>query len=209
MDAMLFYTGLFLLVIAVSLDGLGVGISYGIQKTRVPLFPIMIIMLCSGITVFIAMTIGDVLKRLITPTFSENLGAIILILLGLFTLTKMIRNKKSQVNHTETSTVFTDMKKVLSSPQQADLDQSGTISKQEAVLLGMALALDAFGAGIAASLLYYSPFLTAALVSLMSGLFLKIGLKVGLFLARYEEIQFFSYLPSLLLISIGLFNLIN
>lgn len=204
---MLFYTGLFLLVIAVSLDGLGVGISYGIQKTRVPLLPILIIMLCSGITVFVAMTIGDALKQFISPVFSENLGAIILIGLGLFTLIKLMNTKKNQIKHTEESTVFTDMKKVFQSPQQADLDHSGTISKQEAILLGMALALDAFGAGIAASLLLYSPFLTAALVALMSGIFLIVGLKIGLFLSRYKEIQFFSYLPSLLLISIGLFNL--
>lgn len=206
---MLFYTGLFLLAIAVSLDGLGVGISYGIQKTRVPLLPLLIIMLCSGITVFAAMTIGDVLKRFISPTFSENLGAIILILLGLFTLTKLIKTKKNRRKDTEESTMFTDMKKVFHSPQQADLDQSGTISKQESILLGMALALDAFGAGIAASLLYYSPFVTAILVAFMSGLFLIAGLKIGFLLSKYEDIQFFSYLPSLLLLGIGIFNLVS
>ncbi|HLQ97259.1 MAG TPA: sporulation membrane protein YtaF, partial [Candidatus Dormibacteraeota bacterium] len=34
---MLYYTGLILLVIAVSLDGFGVGVSYGMQKIRMPL----------------------------------------------------------------------------------------------------------------------------------------------------------------------------
>lgn len=206
---MLYYTGLALLVIAVSLDGLGVGISYGVQKTRVPLLAVSIIMLCSGITVFIAMTLGSGLKHFISPAISENLGAGILIGLGLFTLYNLIKAKKIKLDDTENPTVFKDVKKVLRSPYEADLDQSGTISKHEAILLGMALALDAFGAGIAASLLDYSAFITALFVAMMSGIFLMIGLKLGLLLSKYEDIQFFSYLPSLLLISIGFFNLVS
>lgn len=206
---MLFYTGLFLLVIAVSLDGLGVGISYGIQKTRVPLLAILIIMLWSGFTVFLAMSIGDGLQHILSPAISKNLGAIILISLGLFTLINLIRTKKAETENRENPTMLNDVKKVLLSPQQADLDQSGTISKQEAILLGMALALDAFGAGIAASLLHYSAVLTPVLVALMSGMFLFAGLKLGLFLSKYEDIQFFSFIPSLLLIGIGLFNVIS
>ena len=206
---MLYYTGLFLLIIAVSLDGFGVGISYGIQKTRVPLLAISIIMLCSGVTVFAAMSIGDVLKYIISPTVSENLGAFILISIGLFTLTNVIRANKTKSEDKKNNTVLTDVKKVFRSPNEADLDRSGTISKPEAILLGMALALDAFGAGIAASLLHYSAFLTAGLVALMSGIFLIGGLKIGLLLSKYEDIRFFTFLPSILLIVIGLFNLLT
>ncbi len=206
---MLYYTGLFLLVIAVSLDGLGVGISYGIQKTRIPLLPIAIIMCCSGFMVFISMTIGDALKRFINPGLSENLGALILIGIGCFTLAKLVQANNDQSTEPETSTVITDVKKVFRSPQKADLDHSGTISKQEAILLGMALALDAFGAGFAASLLHYSVMLTAVLVATMSGMFLFIGLKLGYFLSKKGEKKFLSFFPSLLLIGIGFFNLIS
>lgn len=206
---MLYYTGLFLLVIAVSLDGLGVGISYGIQKTRIPLLPIAIIMCCSGFMVFISMTIGDALKRFISPGLSENLGALILIGIGCFTLAKLVQANNDQSTEPETSTVITDVKKVFRSPQKADLDHSGTISKQEAMLLGMALALDAFGAGFAASLLHYSVVLTAVLVATMSGMFLFIGLKLGYFLSKKGEKKFLSFFPSLLLIGIGFFNLIS
>lgn len=209
MDAMLYYTGLFLLIIAVSLDGLGVGISYGIQKTRVPMFAITIIMLCSGVTVFAAMSIGEGLKVIIPPTVSENIGALILISLGIFTLYNIIRKNKTKQEETQNNSMLTNVKKVFRSPKQADLDRSGTISKPEAILLGMALSLDAFGAGFAASLLHYSAFLTAGLVAMMSGIFLIVGLKIGLLLSKYEDIQFFTLLPSLLLIGIGLFNLIT
>lgn len=207
----LYYAGLLLLVVAVSLDGLGVGISYGIQKIRVPLLALMIIMLCSGITVFIAMTIGSGLKHFISPDTSGKLGALILIFLGCFTLYNLFRAKRKNLQNSKnpSSTVIDDMKMVFRSPQEADLDRSGTISKHEAILLGMALALDAFGAGFAASLLHYSAFVTASLISLMSGMFLLAGLKIGLILAKNENHQFFSYFPSLLLIGIGLFNFIS
>jgi len=208
MVAMLFYTGIFLLVIAVSIDGLGVVVSYGIQKTRVPLPAIFIIMLCSGFTVLLAMTLGDAIKTFLSPIVSEKIGGVILILLGLFTLINLIRAKNNKPLEQENTTVLTDMKTVLSSPIQADLDKSGIISASEAALLGIALALDAFGAGIAASFLHYSAIVTAVLIALMSGAFLFIGLKLGLVLSNYKKMQHVSFLPSFLLISIGILNLI-
>ena len=209
---MLYYTGLLLLVIAVSIDGLGVGISYGIQKIRVPLLALAIIMICSGTTVFTAMTIGSGLKHFISPNISEKFGAFILIFLGCFNLYHLFRAKRREMqssSNTTDSTVLGDVKKVIISPQQADLDRSGTISKHEAILLGMALALDAFGAGFAASLLHYSPLITAGLVTFMSGGFLLLGLKIGLLLSKKKNNKIISFFPSLLLIFIGLFNLIS
>lgn len=208
MNAMPFYTGLLILVIAVSIDGLGVGVSYGIQKTRVPSPAIFIIMLCSGMTVLAAMTLGDIIKLFLSPMISEKIGGSILILIGLFTLGNLIRAKKIKTQETANNTVLTNVKKVIRSPVQADLDLSGNISKQEAALLGIALALDAFGAGIAASLLHYSPLTTAILVALMSGAFLYVGLKLGLILSKYDNLQFFSCIPALLLITIGVLNII-
>ena len=39
----------------------------------------------------------------------------------------------------------------------ADIDKSGVINGIEAVLLGFALSIDAFGAGIGAAILGFSP----------------------------------------------------
>lgn len=202
------YTGILLLVIAVSIDGFGVGISYGIQKIKVPLLAVLMIVFCSGLTVFMAMILGDMIKSFLSPVFSEKLGGVLLILLGIFTLQNIIRSNKKKEATVENATKLQDMKKVLRFPVQADLDRSGNISISEAAILGIALALDAFGAGIAASLLDYSAVITAILVAIMSGAFLIFGLRLGLLLAKYNDIQFFTYLPSLLLITIGLFNLI-
>ena len=48
---MLYFTGLILLAIGVSLDSFGVGVAYGVNKIRVPRLSLLIIMLCSGLVV--------------------------------------------------------------------------------------------------------------------------------------------------------------
>ena len=96
---------------------------------------------------------------------------------------------------------------VLNKPDQADLDNSGVISGKEALLLGFALALDAFGSGLGAAMLGYSPLITATLISFMSGLFVFLGIKSGFMLSHKKWMQHLAFLPPLLLISIGLVRL--
>lgn len=207
---MLFYTGLFFLVIAVSLDGFGVGVTYGMRKIRVPLLALLIIMLCSGIIVLLAMTTGNVLRSFISPDSAQVLGGIILILLGSFSLYNIIRPKQESSASMENSkgnkqNIFTT---ILTTPDKADLDKSGIISPNEAVLLGAALALDAFGAGIGASMLGYSPVITAVLIAFMSGLFVFLGIQTGMLLAKNKYMQRLTYVPPILLIALGMFNIL-
>lgn len=211
---MLFYMGLFLLVIAVSLDGFGVGVTYGMRQIRVPLFPLVIIMLCSGIIVLVSMTVGTYLTTFISPAIAGSLGGIILIAIGLFCLINVIRAKINEQaflrdqNEIMEANKIGKYRSVLTKPQHADLDQSGSISAAEALLLGSALALDAFGAGIGAAMLGYSPFVTAILIALMSGFFVYSGIHAGIFLAKNRAMQKMTFLPPLLLIALGIFNIL-
>ncbi|WP_085991298.1 sporulation membrane protein YtaF [Oceanobacillus senegalensis] len=209
---MLYYTGLLLLVIAVSIDGFGVGITYGMQKIKVPLRALFIIMLCSGIVLLTSMTIGDMLESFISADIARNIGGIILIALGMFSLINTIRSnlkkdKEVVVTEQASKSKINEIKTVFATPDKADLDKSGNISVGEALLLGFALALDAFGAGIGASLLGYSPLLTAILIASMSGIFLYTGMKLGMLLAKNDKLKKLSFLPPTLLIGLGVLNL--
>ncbi|MGM8212370.1 sporulation membrane protein YtaF [Virgibacillus sp. W0430] len=207
---MLFYMGLFFLVVAVSIDGFGVGITYGLRKIKVPVNALVIIMICSGAIVFLSMKIGSILQTFISPVTAKLLGGLILICLGFFVLFQMIRSKVNTVKMTVQSTKrFRDIKTVLATPDQADLDQSGIISAKEAVLLGTALALDAFGAGLGAALLGYSPLVTTILIAFTSGLFVFSGIKIGLLLSKNKHMEKLSLLPPLLLIALGMFNILQ
>src|SRR5690625_677339 len=207
---MLFYMGLLLLVIAVSLDGFGVGVTYGMKRTKVPFSALLIIMLCSGVVVLLSMTIGDFLNSFISPQKAEIIGGMILIFLGLFSLFNIIQSKVDvDLSELKDSERLQRLKTVLSTPDQADLDQSGVITTGETFLLGTALALDAFGAGLGAAIIGYSPLLTAVSVAIMSGAFLFCGIQMGMLLLQNRQMQKLSFLPPILLISLGIFNMLS
>ncbi|MBU5267063.1 sporulation membrane protein YtaF [Virgibacillus proomii] len=205
---MFFYTGLILLVIAVSLDSFGVGIIYGMRNIRVPLNALVIIMLCSGVIVLASMTIGNLLLTMLTPDTASLLGGSILIILGSFALYNSLfpRAASSDKKKNNKQNILTA---VLNTPDKADLDCSGTISSGEAILLGSALALDAFGAGIGASMLGYGPIVTAVLTACMSGIFLFCGLTIGRLLTKSKQMQRMKFLPPVLLILLGVVSLLH
>jgi len=202
---MVFYMNLISIVLAVSLDGFGVGITYGMRTIKMTLPALIIIMCCSGTIVLLSMSLGQMIKQFISPTFTDILGGIIFILLGSFVLGSHLK-KKFQIVFFKKHP-FKPFTSILSEPQEADADKSGVISSGEAVVLGIALAMDAFGAGFASAMIGYSPFIMATLIALMSGLFLYTGIKTGLILAKYKALEKLTYLPPILLIGIGLFNL--
>lgn len=219
---MLFFTGLILLAIAVSLDSFGVGVTYGMRRIRVPFISLLIIMLCSGLVVLASMTIGSLLSSFISPHIAEIIGGLVLVSIGLFSLYNVVRTKKNNQSEESKITQYEPKEKewkveiqklgifitVLKKPQQADLDNSGIISGKEALLLGFALALDAFGSGLGAAMLGYSPIITATLIALMSGLFVFFGIKSGFILSQRKWMQQMAFLPPCLLISLGLFRLL-
>src|SRR5690625_544989 len=94
---MLFYTGLIILVIAVSLDGFGVGVTYGARNILVPPLALLIIMFCSGVIVLLSMTIGNVLSAFISPQLASTFGGAILVALGIFSDRKSTRLNSSHV----------------------------------------------------------------------------------------------------------------
>ncbi|TFJ94335.1 sporulation membrane protein YtaF [Lentibacillus salicampi] len=206
---MLYYTGLVFLIIGVSLDGFGVGMSYGLRRVHVPFTALGIIMFCSGLIVYLSMTLGNVLKSFITPGLTDNIGGIILLVIGLYCLYNVVRSKQEAPSKTPSDEeAWGNFKTVMRKPQQADLDQSGSISLTEAVFLGFALAIDAFGAGLGAAMLGYSPAITAVSIALMSGLFVLGGVRMGIFLSAKKWMQQLTLLPPFLLMILGIFNMI-
>lgn len=203
---MLFYMNLISIVLAVSLDGFGVGMTYGIRNIRLTVPALFIIMLCSGTIVLLSMQLGHVIRAFIPGAVTDALGGAILFLLGLIVLLSNLKQKYQLpiLNHHFLSALT----RMLEQPQKADKDNSGIISGTEAFLLGIALAMDAFGAGFAAALIGYPSWLMAFFIAMMSGLFLYTGIKTGNLLAKSPITEKLSLLPPILLIGIGLYNIL-
>lgn len=209
------FTSLLLLAFAVSLDSFSVGFTYGMRKMRIPLRSIFIIACCSAGTMLGAMVLGDLLTKIFPIYITEKLGGFILMLIGAWVLYQFFRPTKEigEGEEVEKTIINFEIKtfgiviNILRKPMTADIDKSGTITGVEAFLLGMALSLDAFGAGIGAALLGYSPIIMSVLVACMSSLFVSIGIKSGHIFSRFSWMDKFSCLPGIILIMIGIWKL--
>ncbi|KRF03750.1 hypothetical protein ASG89_03040 [Paenibacillus sp. Soil766] len=240
---------LLILAFAVSLDGFGVGVMYGLRKIRIPLISIGIISLWSGIIIFTSMQIGVLMSSFMSPEVAKRIGAIILIGIGVWALVQMRQGQKNQSQQEQTTAevdqamvssmpygeirnsgyvepvtfdtlqrtkeiLSIELKRfglviqILRTPSIADVDKSGNISASEATLLGLALSLDAFGAGIGAALIGFVPLLTASVISISSGSLLAVGLRVGFRYAEMNWMKKLSILPGCVLIVMGLLKML-
>ncbi len=205
---------LILLAFAVSLDSFSVGFTYGLRKMHMPFRSILVIALCSAITLILAMGVGSLITLVMHPEWAEKIGGVVLVGIGAWVLYQFFRPEKEQEETKEKALIVKfEIKSlgvvihILRKPMAADIDKSGAITGVEALLLGFALSLDAFGAGIGAALLGYSPYVMALSVATMCSLFLFIGLKSGKLFSNIKWVQKFSFLPGLLLIMIGIWKL--
>lgn len=220
-----------LLAFAVSLDGFGVGITYGIRKIKIPVLSIFIIALCSGLIILLSMMVGVTMSGWLSPRGASMIGAGILIAIGSWALYRFVTNGESEneTGHAKPQAVDDDtaaespperipvltlelrlfgiMIQILRTPSVADVDRSGTISAGEAFLLGAALSLDAFGAGIGAALVGFQPVVTAVLIAASSGLFLWMGTRVGFWASGMRWVRQLSMLPGIILIAMGIFKM--
>lgn len=201
---------LLLLALSVSLDSFSVGFTYGLRKMRIPFKSILIISGCSAVTLVMAMFIGHLIQQFISPELAEKTGGVILIALGGWIIYQFFRpDKEKDVLLHGKMIVNLEIKSlglvihILRKPMSADFDQSGAITGLEAFLLGLALSLDAFGAGIGAVMLGFSPLSLALSVAVLSSLLVFLGMKTGVYLSRISWLQKLSFLPGILLIAIG------
>jgi len=226
---------LLLLAFAVSLDGFGVGVTYGLRRIRIPVLSIAIISLCSGLVVWLSMQIGSLLSGYLSPETAKWIGACLLMLIGCWALFQLWRRRKesgtaegekkeaspqaealpdNQAMLPAVPVLLLEWKRlgiviqILRTPQIADVDRSGIISASEALLLGFALSIDSFGAGLGAAMVGFPPLLTALIISTTSGLFLLAGMQLGFRFAAWRGMRALSVLPGIMLIIMGCLRLL-
>jgi putative Mn2+ efflux pump MntP len=242
---MLPFISLMILALAVSLDGFGVGVTYGLRKIRIPWISIAIISICSGIIIFISMQIGVWISGFVNPLFAKGIGGVILISIGIWALYQVMRDRQDaseadpaaapvQSNQwvsadsgvssaavendalapTAKEIMYIELKRlglviqILRTPFMADMDRSGYISPYEALLLGIALSLDAFGAGIGAALIGFTPWLTSMVIAMAGGVFLATGLHIGYKYSNLSWMRRLSVFPGFVLIVMGIMKLL-
>ncbi len=76
------------LAIALSVDGLAVGVAYGMRRIHVPPRSLAIIGLCSASCFFVAMTLGELVAGIVGLQAPHVVGACILVALGFWNIGK-------------------------------------------------------------------------------------------------------------------------
>ena len=117
--------------IAANLDNLGIGLAYGIQKTRIPIRSNVTIALISMGVTYAAMIAGDNITAFIPIQTADILGGLLLCGIGIWML---CQPKFQQTNPFEDATV-------------ADMDGNRIISIRESIPLGFVLAANCLATG--------------------------------------------------------------
>lgn len=211
--------GYIFFAVALNMDSLGVGFSYGLRRIKIPFISVLLISLLSMAAIIFSMLAGQQIGKMIPTVAAIRLGGIILVIIGIITLYQYYKQEKNTEDTTPVVVTLIGEEhveipfsrisvlglifQILRKPHKADIDMSGTISFRESFLLGIALAMDSLAAGVAASLLGYSIIITALFVGIGHLILIYIGLSAGKGLSSNLLGRQISALPSLILILLG------
>lgn len=182
---------------AMSVDAIGLGLSFGSAKIKLGICATLIVSLTGFIIITLAMLTGASLQYLLPPNTGKTISGIILIVMGLWVILQSCKNAEDADNRTV---------KIIRAPQEGDLDKSGTIDKTEAFFMGLALSLDSIGICIGAGSMRLS--LILPFIAMFTQiLFILLGIKLGEMLSKNIDTKICTLLSGALIILIGIFNI--
>jgi len=215
-----------LLAVILSIDCLGVGLSYGMRHMILPWYGRVIISCCSGVAIAVSMFLGRLLKGVIPGEQIHLFGECMLVCLGLFFLVRSIMDlRKDSLGQEDTQTsedgCITEAPlfqwripgldiiiRIMNNPQHADLDQSGQINSKEAVWLGFALAMDSFGAGVCIALMGFSMLGVSICTLIFAYLLVTAGYLWGNHAGENPAYRKLNLLPGIMLITLGMIRIL-
>lgn len=208
------YMLILLFALAVSADGFMVGIAYGIKKIKIPFLSLILISCASSLAVTVSMICGQGLATFLQPSWASGLGAIMLIIIGFYFLLQALKEKITRLEAPDSAILTINLEflgiivQILKKPSSADMDCSGEINLREAFFLGLALAVDALGAGIGAAMTGLNILFTALSVGMLKFILVNSGIHLGAVVkSKYIE-GISALLPGIILITIGIVEIL-
>lgn len=209
------------LAISSSIDSFGIGITYGVRKTKISLIAKIILFFISFCITMLSICIGNLFLRIFPAYITNLIGTFLLIGMGCFIIyeTLIEKGKNDSISPHSFSKVPSIQKtyqfflksfgitiQIIRDPISSDLDQSHRIDSKEALYLGFALSIDSICIGIGSSMLGISTFLFPFIVSSFQLLFLSLGSFLGRKIVSTYSIPdtFWNILSGSLLILIGI-----
>jgi putative sporulation protein YtaF len=204
-----------LLAISSNLDNLGVGISYGMRKVRIPWQSNLLIAFITSTGTLLSMTFGSLMSYAMDPAVASTVGAFIIMGAGVWVIFldryqgRAGRERNGPVSIYDVPQSIARIFSFLKEPLRADLDASGTISLYEGTLLGLALTINNVSSGIGAGMAGVNAVATAVLVLILSLIMLSGGIVLGSSYAARWLGDKAGLVGGLLLIMIGIFECLH
>lgn len=186
-----------LLLFALSADTFTAGLSYSLNKVRIPFLSILLISFISGLMLTCSFTLGEILLCFI-PTRLVNLFSFsLLFLLALYKLYDALPDKTGSSKKLTTDVIS----------EKVNFKDVTYLSPPEAVLLAFLLSIDSISAGLGAGLPPFSSFEIFLLASFMHFAAMYLGLLSGHILSGKSSPRL-SYLSAILLLLLAIFRLL-
>ncbi len=209
-----------LLAIPISLDCIGIGMTYGIKNTYITPLAKFIIFSIFFIVTSIAVSIGTLIIEIFSLEIANIVGVVLLVLMGLWIIYQSFRPKKKDLELNKIEKTKTRIHKfiikplgltiqIIKNPTSSDLDHSKHLDAKEALYLGSAISIDAFCAGVGCSAIGITSFLFPLFISIFHIIFLSFGSFIGENLSSRTKIpdNIWSIISGILLITIGISKL--
>mgnify|MGYP004510514685 CR=1 FL=1 len=206
--------GIILLAVSLSIDALGIGVSYGLRSIKIPLSAKLIVSIVSILFTGCAVLIGNVILMWLPKTAAQLIGCLMLFILGVFIILQALFSKKKQKKEKpKKDTIFSAPLKpfgitiqVIRNPVSCDFDHSAHIDAFEAIYLGAALSIDSFGAGISSAVSGLNSLFIPIVAGLCQLLFLCAGNMIGQRISSFQKIdsKIFVVCSGILLIILAL-----
>jgi len=170
----------FIFALIVSIDNFTVGIAYGAKKIKINLSSNILIGIISSLGTLLSMILGLVIIRVISARAANLLGCVILLTLGIYFLIDFF-NKRLKIEglKLQMKQDFSVYKALLSYPEFADMDKSGSLDLRESIVLAFALALNNFGLGIGVGITGINIFEATIFTFIISIISISLGYIVG------------------------------
>ena len=198
------YSLIYMVTIAFSLsiDAIGIGVSYGIRGIKISSFAKLIICTISFLIILGSMLLGNILYSLISENTGRITGSLILFLMGLWIILQGRKNKNEKRKKKEEKTLHFIIKplgisiKIIQSPEFCDFNKSSVIEPFESVYLGIALSFDSIGVGMTSSIFNFNEVTFSLLVCIFQILLLSFGIFFGRKINKIKNIDKISNIVS-------------
>ncbi|ENZ36223.1 sporulation membrane protein YtaF [Clostridium butyricum] len=190
-----------------NLDNLVIGIAYGVKKIKIGLISNLIIATVTSIGTLISMSVGKFISGFLPTSLTNMLGAVIIMLLGLYFLIQSILKliPKSYSN----SLALKNVDEIMDYAEKSDSDNSGTLNIKEAFVVSLGLMLNNLGTGLAASITGVNVSITVICTFILSIALLMLGKSIGHNVLGSICGKYAPLISGVLLIILGIFELIN